>query len=140
MRAVSDDVAGQGGEPRERGHLHGVEQQGRHHRDDRAPHAGPAARTLRRAPEDRQSAGQVEAPGPGAEETHLRPAHHAELNKIAFVILDIILICTMLPYIQSTPLSLYHKPILYHTSLQTIILRCLNFIHVDTEHSFINKA
>ena len=80
MRAVSDDVAGQGGEPRERGHLHGVEQQGRHHRDDRAPHAGPAARTLRRAPEDRQSAGQVEAPGPGAEETHLRPAHHAELN------------------------------------------------------------
>ena len=80
MRAVSDDVAGQGGEPRERGYLHGVEQQGRYHRDDRAPHAGPAARALRRAPEDRQSAGQVEAPSPGAEETHLRPAHHAELN------------------------------------------------------------
>ena len=63
MRAVSDDVAGQGGEPRERGHLHGVEQQGRHHRHDHAPHARPAARTLRRAAEDRQSAGQVEETG-----------------------------------------------------------------------------
>ena len=133
MRAVSDDVAGQGGEPRERGHLHGVEQQGRYHGDDHAPHPRPAARTLRRAAEDRQSAGQVEAPGSGAEETHLRPAHHAELNYFC----DKTRYYSRLnhvPYYHTYNPSHYH----HHTIIPKPTLHNnIAMSHVDTKYSEI---